>query len=330
MTEAGDDGLPRAVAIAWGMVADPQRGPKRELSHERIVEAAIEIADADGLGAVTMSKVAASLGFTTMALYRYVTAKDDLLQLMQEAVTADRLTVPDPELTPATDGDPDPSGWQRELRLIGDQLYAMYREHPWLTDIPVSSAQLLTPNNLLVADQAVRAMRALPITDHEKVGVLLLISTFVRSAAELARDMSTEYEQLPAESALRRVEVIKELITAERFPHLRPLVDSGAYIVDLQIPPDEDVSDYEFGMQLIITGVAQYASTGKSVGRPEAEPGVKTDDQLAEAMGLDHVRKDLKVRDAVKKRREAETKLREARKRERELIKAALERGPKT
>ncbi|SDS68638.1 TetR/AcrR family transcriptional regulator [Microlunatus soli] len=329
MTEAADEGLPRAVAIAWGMVADPQRGPKRELSHERIVEAAIEIADADGLGAVTMSKVASSLGFTTMALYRYVTAKEDLLHLMQEAVTADRLTAPETDLMPPADDDGERSGWQRELRLIADQLYAMYREHPWLTDIPVSSAQLLTPNNLLVADQAIRAMRTLPITDHEKVGVLLLISTFVRSAAELARDMADEYQQLSATAVARRVEIVKELVSPERFPYLRPLVDSGAYIVEMEDPPDDDTSDYEFGIHVIIAGVAQYADGREPVASAVADPGIRTEDQLAEAMGLDHVRKDAKVRDAVKKRREAETKLREARKRERELIKAALERGAK-
>lgn len=329
MTEAGDEGLPRAVAIAWGMVADPQRGPKRELSHERIVEAAIEIADTDGLGAVTMSKVAASLGFTTMALYRYVTAKGDLLQLMQEAVTADRLTSADAQLLgPVEDGDAGP-GWQRELRLIADQLYAMYTDHPWLTDIPISSAQLLTPSNLLVADQAVRAMRTLPITDHEKIGVLLLISTFVRSAAELARDMSAEYEHLSASAAAHRAEWTRQLITAERFPHLRSMVDSGAYLVDVE-ESAEDVDDYDFGLQVILTGIAQYAATGEPVAQPVSQPGVKTDDQLAEAMGLDHVRKDPKVRDAVKARREAETKLREAHKRERERISAALDRGPKT
>ena len=82
-----DPELPRGVALAWGVAAHPQRGPKRELSIERIVEAAIDIADAEGLAAVSMSRVAASLGFTTMSLYRYVTSKDDLILLMQEGAS---------------------------------------------------------------------------------------------------------------------------------------------------------------------------------------------------------------------------------------------------
>ncbi len=88
MADAVEDALPRAVALSWGVAERPQRGPKRELSIERIVDAAIEIADAEGLAAVSMSRVAASLGFTTMSLYRYLTSKDDLLLLMQDTVCA--------------------------------------------------------------------------------------------------------------------------------------------------------------------------------------------------------------------------------------------------
>ena len=79
--------LPRGIALAWGVAATPQRGPKREMSVERIVDAAVELADVDGLGAVSMAAVAAKLGFTPMSLYRYVSAKDDLLLLMQEEGT---------------------------------------------------------------------------------------------------------------------------------------------------------------------------------------------------------------------------------------------------
>ena len=87
MTEAPEPELPRGIALAWGVAANPQRGPKREMSVERIVDAAVEIADAEGLGAVSMAAVAAKLGFTPMSLYRYVTAKDDLILLMQEEAT---------------------------------------------------------------------------------------------------------------------------------------------------------------------------------------------------------------------------------------------------
>ena len=87
MADDADLELPRGVALAWGVAADPQRGPKREMSVEKIVEAAVELADAEGLGAVSMAAVAARLGYTPMSLYRYVSAKDDLMLLMQEEAT---------------------------------------------------------------------------------------------------------------------------------------------------------------------------------------------------------------------------------------------------
>ena len=77
--------LPAAVAAAWGVRESPGKGPKPGLSLERIVQAAITIAARDGLGAVSMSRVAADLGASTMSLYRYVSAKDELVKLMVDA-----------------------------------------------------------------------------------------------------------------------------------------------------------------------------------------------------------------------------------------------------
>ena len=74
--------LPPGIALAWGRAERPRRGPKPGLSLERIVAAGIHLAVTDGLGSVSMGRVAAELGASTMALYRYVPAKDDLLTLM--------------------------------------------------------------------------------------------------------------------------------------------------------------------------------------------------------------------------------------------------------
>src|SRR3954451_23548437 len=109
MSESTEPELPRGIALAWGVAANPQRGPKREMSVESIVEAAVELADAEGLGAVSMAAVAARLGYTPMSLYRYVTAKDDLILLMQEEATG---------LPPQQVGEAE--GWRA-------QLVALYR-----------------------------------------------------------------------------------------------------------------------------------------------------------------------------------------------------------
>ena len=133
--------LPRAVALAWGVAANPQRGPKRELSIERIVEAAIAIADEDGLAAVSMSSVATALGFTTMSLYRYVTAKDDLIQLMQET----GIGLPPASIAEAPD-------WRAGLIQWSRETLASYAAHPWLIDIPILGSPN-TPNNLAWMDR---------------------------------------------------------------------------------------------------------------------------------------------------------------------------------
>ena len=67
---------PRQPRGRSGAAARPTEGPKPGLSLERIVQAAVELADAEGIGAVSMARVAGELGFTPMSLYRYVEAKD--------------------------------------------------------------------------------------------------------------------------------------------------------------------------------------------------------------------------------------------------------------
>lgn len=323
MSDALEGGLPRAVALSWGMVADPQRGPKRELSHERIVEAAIEIADAEGLGAVTMSKVATKLGFTTMALYRYVTSKDDLLQLMLDAVAGEMLTGTDRELNDGRSKIVQPA-WRDDLRRFAAQMRGAYLDHPWIGDVQPSSAQLLSPNNLAIADLAMRSMRELSVSDRDKTGVLMLITNYVRASSLLEHDITaTDLQQASIAS-----ELIKELVTAERFPDLAPMVRSGVYLPGSPDQDEYDVDEFSFGLEILLDGLAAYAEqSGTEAVRPE--PGWRDDDQAAEALGLDHVRKDARVKDAVSKRREAEIKLRDARRHEREMIKNALERGPR-
>src|SRR6266511_609170 len=84
----GGTGLPASLEAAWGLRARPSKGPKRGLSLERIVEAAVKVAASDGLEAVSMGRVAGDLGVSTMSLYRYVAAKDELLALMVDATAA--------------------------------------------------------------------------------------------------------------------------------------------------------------------------------------------------------------------------------------------------
>src|SRR5262250_3052406 len=98
--EAAAGSIPGSVAAAWGVRERPHRGPRPGLSLGRIVDAAVRVADAEGLDAVSMSRVAAELGTAPMSLYRYVTAKDELLALMVDAAYGPPPAQPPPETAP--------------------------------------------------------------------------------------------------------------------------------------------------------------------------------------------------------------------------------------
>ncbi|ROR72903.1 TetR/AcrR family transcriptional regulator [Bogoriella caseilytica] len=250
MTDATETGLPRVVAIAWGMHEAPQRGPSRALSHERIVEAAIEVADTEGLAAVTMQAVAKALGFTTMSLYRYVSSKDELLRLMQDAA----LSVPEKLKLPAD--------WSEALRVWALMVREAYRAHPWALQIPRGPVSILMPNSVRAADLGLAAMKELPLDDDVKIATILVISQHVSSSVELEQDLADEgVVTIPAEGA----QALAEVITAERFPHLVPVIESGNYIAaDTPVVETDNGVDAEFdlGLDLIISGLDAKVRSG--------------------------------------------------------------------
>jgi AcrR family transcriptional regulator len=299
--------LPRGVALAWGVAAHPQRGPKRELSIEGIVDAAIEIADAEGLSAVSMSRVAASLGFTTMSLYRYVTSKDDLILLMQEA--AGEVVVPDATIE---------RGWREGVTAWVLAIRAAYREHPWIVDVPISGPPM-TPNSLAIVDWFLREVRALPLSDGEKMSTLLLLTSYARATSAQDRDLGAaasagDPAAVTGESFFA---TLAEFVTPERFPDLAPVFAAGGYIADPAQPTADLGDDFTFGLERILDGIEHH------VGRLESGASAPHAEQPPATV---EVPRDKAVREAARARREAEKALREARKREREAIRNALER----
>lgn len=302
MPEPTDPELPRAVALAWGVAANPQRGPKREMSIERIVDVAVDLADAGGLAAVSMSSVASELGYTPMSLYRYVTAKDDLLVLMQER----GIGVPPESILAA-------EGWRARLRAWADSTTQMYVEHPWLLDIPIVGTPT-TPNNLAWLDVALEALDEVSLVDDDKLGIVLALIAQVRWEATVSRGYLEAAAGAGAgpddldESAAR---LLDGLVTAEAYPFVRRALDAGAF------GPVPGGNPFAFGLERVLEGVAQYIAQNPSERRtaPAADP-------LDEAAARDQ-----KYKEAVKDRREVEKKLREARKRERERFRDARDKA---
>ncbi|MDQ8738127.1 TetR/AcrR family transcriptional regulator [Paenibacillus sp. LHD-38] len=240
--------LPHGVKLSWGIVKQQKRGPKGELSIKQIVEAAIAIADKDGLSAVSMNRVAQSMGYSAMSLYRYITSKEDLLILMQDAVC----DIPIPPDGPVTD-------WRESMREYVRASILVFREHPWFGDIPIMSIPT-TPYNLQIVDWVLRSMRDLPLNDYEKMSNILLLSSYARSSGMIQRDLERAVQAGSSPEAVSGFEytaALKQLVKPERFPDLAPIVLSGAYTGEND-SANTVGDDFDFGLERILDGIADY------------------------------------------------------------------------
>ncbi|MFB7142354.1 TetR/AcrR family transcriptional regulator [Gottfriedia sp. NPDC056225] len=255
MSQEKEIKLPQGVAISWGVASKPQRGPKRELSIEQIVGAAIEIADRDGIEAVSMNRVATSLGYTTMSLYRYIPSKDDLLLLMQEAASKDA------NFTSNSDMD-----WRSKMREYFRTNMEVFQKHHWFADIPISGVPI-TPNQLKFVDYALYTMRDLPLNDYEKMSFVLLLSGYSRWCGTIVSDMLKSIKSGKSENAFNGVEfgdALKKLVTPEQFPDLYPVIMSNVYIEDH--PENNPIgNDFEFGLERILDGIEHYIKLKEQV-----------------------------------------------------------------
>ncbi|GIO52734.1 TetR family transcriptional regulator [Paenibacillus rhizosphaerae] len=240
--------LPAGAALSWGLVKPPQRGPKREMSIDQIVSKAIEIADQDGLAAVSMNRIASALGFTAMSLYRYIPSKDDLLILMQDAAC-------DIPLTPERP----PHEWRESMREYVLGTVAIFRKHPWYGDIPILGIPI-TPNNLRIVDWALRPLRDMPLDDFEKMSIVLLLSGYARHCGMLQRDIDRAVQAGSSEeefSGINYSVALQTLVKPEQYPNLYPIVMSGVYSGENEAENTVG-DDLEFGLERLLDGIEQY------------------------------------------------------------------------
>jgi AcrR family transcriptional regulator len=191
---------------------------------------------------VTLPKVAKSLGFTGMSLYRHVGSKDELLTLMADSA----LGAP-PEI--------DTDDWRAGLRGWAFAHRAVYQRRPWLTLVPTSG-----PNQIAWMDAALAAMSGTTLEWGPKVGVLSLISGYVvqsvRQFSELAEGRAQGQGQADAERDYGRA--LARLVDPERFPEAARLFSSALFEAPPPDTSDESIADADFslGLELILDGVA--------------------------------------------------------------------------
>jgi len=227
--------IPPSIELAWGLRDRGARGPKRGLTLERIVDAGITIAGAEGLEALSMSRVARELDVGTMSLYRYVAAKGELLTLMVDAA----LGAP-----PAAANGQD---WRAGLARWAIGVRDRYQRHPWALRVPID-APPLGPNNVAWLENALRALAETPLSEEQKLSSVLLVSGFVRNEATLTADFaaaSGSEQVMPGYGTM-----LSQLTDESDFPALHRAIASGAL-------DDEDDIDHEFdfGLERVLDGI---------------------------------------------------------------------------
>jgi AcrR family transcriptional regulator len=248
--------LPPGLDLLWGRRERGRRGPKPGLSVDAIVAAAVRVADAEGLDAVSMARVAKELGFTTMSLYRYVTSKDELLQLMWNASAqgAESLVL---------DGD----GWRDRLRQwVGFQREAL-DQHPWITQMPMA-APPLAPNSLTFVERGLETLDGTGLPDADKLRVIGLLSSYTLSEGRMAHDAARAAAaaaagDMPAAAPATFEELVRQLVDEKSYPILHRLAWS-AEIGDSPAGMDE-AAEFRFGVECILDGVQKLIE--RSAGR---------------------------------------------------------------
>lgn len=219
----------------------PRVGSDADVFRDHIVRAATAIADAEGLAATTMRRIATELDVATMALYRHVRGKDHLVMLMADAAFAEH---PLPER---------PTGdWRAKLELLCRTHWAMYRRHPWLAHVVSFTRPLLAPHAIGHTEWTMRAVADQGLDPTTLIHVAATVANFVRgTAVNLQREAEAEQD-----TGLTDDEWLHTQSDA-----LAATLRSGSFPILARISARDDVdltldTLFEFGLQRTLDGIA--------------------------------------------------------------------------
>jgi AcrR family transcriptional regulator len=231
--------LPPGLDLLWGRRGRGKRGPRPGLSADAIVEAAVRLADAEGLEAVSMARVAHELGFTTMSLYRHVASKEELLALMwnASALGAENLVL---------EGD----GWRPRLRMWATIQREMLDRHPWVTQMPLAVPPL-APNSLIFVERGLETFDGTGLADADKLRIIGLLASYTLSEARMANDAARAAGAGGEPAPPWTFEtLLRELIDEKTYPRLYRI----AWSPGSDSQPSER-EEFLFGLDRILDGV---------------------------------------------------------------------------
>lgn len=240
----------RTIDLLWSESAAPRRGPKPSLSIEQIASAAVAVADSEGLDAVSMQRIARECDVTTMALYRYVPGKAELVALMLDI-----------GLGAPPDLDQTPGGWRAQLEAWAARLWAIFQQHPWSL-AATAPMRLMGPNELGWFEVAVNALSRTGLPADEVVQAVITVLLHVRGMAYYETDRIARQRHAPEGAwAAALAGVLSK--HQEALPALTAAGAAGAF-------EPSGRSGLEFGLRLILDGVSKRVAE-RATGRQAAE-----------------------------------------------------------
>ncbi|MBB4919719.1 TetR/AcrR family transcriptional regulator C-terminal domain-containing protein [Streptosporangium saharense] len=227
-------------AFLWERLERPSPAPRQTLSPQRIATTAVAIADAEGLEAITMRRLATDLGVAPMAPYRHVSGKDDLLELMVDHVYADlRL--------------PSGLGWRPSLRTLAVLTRELMLRHRWLAQLPPQAKLSLTPNRMTVAEQALAALDGLGLDADTMMSVFRAVDAYVHGAMSHESAVST----LVSEQSLSGGAELRDDLAPLMMWHMR----TGRYptfqdYLRTATRKDDAAWQFDLGLDCLLDGIA--------------------------------------------------------------------------
>ncbi|MEO3797669.1 TetR/AcrR family transcriptional regulator C-terminal domain-containing protein [Nonomuraea sp. B10E15] len=222
------------MSSVWSRPEPPRRPA---LSREAIVTAAVAIADAEGLAAVSIRRVAAELGARAMTLYSYIERKEDLLALMHDAIAAEVLV-----------DEPLPDDWREALLLLARREREMVLRHPWRVEL-ISQRIEVGPNGLRHVEQKLSVFDGLGIDRLTAWRILAAFADYMTGfVIREATDRRAPRRQgiNDAERAAAAEPYIRELIDGGEFPRLAPMIEEGVRGAD---------DNFERGLSWVLDGI---------------------------------------------------------------------------
>ena len=218
----------------------PRIGPSGPLSRERIVTAAIELADEAGLDAVTMRRIAEQLDAGAMSLYRHVSDKDELIEAMVEQVTEDYAYPDQAEL-----------GWREAMHALARQDWAAFLDHPWMLSATATATPPFGTASLAGMEWALTALDELELPLPVAARAIMTINNYVQGSARVfLGERQSEASDDPGRSWQQRLTGID----LDAFPRLSRLIRDPLPVAERDWFAD--------GLDVILDGIEYGSRTG--------------------------------------------------------------------